>query len=59
MLGEGTVIFGIFAGRGPGRVACNRFESFAQVAGNEKFSSPLGPTPVDRRLTAGEGHKIR
>jgi hypothetical protein len=59
MPAEGTVFFGVFAGRAPGRVARNRLGSFAQFAGNEKFSSPLSPTPVDRRPTADEGHKIR
>jgi hypothetical protein len=48
MLGGGTVLFGVFAGRDPGHVARSRLESFAQFARNEKISSPLGPTPVDR-----------
>jgi hypothetical protein len=59
MLGEGTVLFGLLAGRGPERVARNCLESFAPFAGNEQFSSPLGPTPVDRPPTAGEGRKLR
>jgi hypothetical protein len=59
MPGEGTVLFSALADRGPGRVASNRLESFAQFAGNENFSSPLGHTPVDKRLTAGAGRKIR
>jgi hypothetical protein len=45
---------GVLAGRGRGRVTRNRLEAFAQFTGNEIFSSPLGPTPIDRRLTAGE-----
>jgi hypothetical protein len=57
ILGEAIVLFGAFAGRGPGPVARNRRELFAQFAGNEKFSSPLGLTPVERRLQAGEGAK--
>jgi hypothetical protein len=32
---KGTVFFSVLAGRGPGRVSCNRLESFAQFAGNE------------------------
>jgi hypothetical protein len=48
MLGEGTILFGVFAGRGYGRIARNRLGSFAQFAGNEKFSSPLGLTLIDR-----------
>jgi hypothetical protein len=59
MLGEGMVLFGVLAGRGPGCVALNRLESFTQFAGNGKFSSPLGPTPVGRRFTADEGRKMR
>jgi hypothetical protein len=59
MLGEGTVLFGVLAGRGPGHVACNSLEWFAQFAGNEKFSSPLGATSVDRRSTTGEGREMR
>jgi hypothetical protein len=59
MLGEETVLFGVLAGRGPECAPRNRLKSFAQFAGNEKFSSPLGPTPVDRRPTAGEGRKMR
>jgi hypothetical protein len=59
MLREGILLFGVLAGRGPGRVTRNRLESFAQLAGNEKFSSLLGPTPVDRRPPAGEGRKMR
>jgi hypothetical protein len=35
MLGERTVLFGVFAGRGPGRVARNRLESFTQFSRNE------------------------
>jgi uncharacterized protein YfaA (DUF2138 family) len=58
MVGEGTVLFGRLAGRDTARVASNRVELFAQFAGNEKVSSPLGPTPVDRRPTSGEGRKI-
>jgi hypothetical protein len=57
MLGEGTIFFGVLAGRGPEHVVRNRLESFAQFAGNENFSSPLGPTPIDRQPTAGEGCK--
>jgi hypothetical protein len=56
---RGIVIFGALVGRGPGRVAGNRLELFAQFAGNEQFSSPQDPTPVDRRPTAGEGRKMR
>jgi hypothetical protein len=37
MLGEGTVLFGAFAGRGPGRVASNCLELFVQFPGNEDF----------------------
>jgi hypothetical protein len=37
MLGGGSVLFGLLAGRGPACVACNRLESFAQLAGHEKF----------------------
>jgi hypothetical protein len=48
MLGEGTVPFGLLAGRRPGRVARNHLESFTQFAWNENFSSQLGPTPVGR-----------
>jgi hypothetical protein len=59
MLGEKTVLFGVLAGRGPGRVARNRLEPFVQFAGNEKVASPVGPTPVDRQPTAGEGRKMR
>jgi hypothetical protein len=59
MLGEGTVLFGLLAGRGPGRVARNHLVPFAQFAGNHKFSLLLGPTPVDRRPMADEGRKIR
>jgi hypothetical protein len=59
MLGEGTVLFGLLTGRGSGRVARNRLELFAQFAENQKFSSPLGPTPVDKRSTASEGRKMR
>jgi hypothetical protein len=55
MLGEGTVLFGVLAGR----VARNRRELFAQFTGNEKFSFPLGPTSVNRRSTAGGGRKMR
>jgi hypothetical protein len=58
LLREGTVLFGVLAGRGPGRVARGCLEPSAQFAGNEKFSSPLGPTPVDRWPTAGEGCKM-
>jgi hypothetical protein len=57
MPGEGTVLFFVLAGRGLGRVAHNRLESFAEFVGNEKLSSPQGSTPVDRRATAGEGAK--
>jgi hypothetical protein len=59
MFREGTVAFGALAGRCPGRVARNRLESFAQFTGNAKFSSLLGPTPVDRRPMTGEGCKMR
>jgi hypothetical protein len=59
MRAEGTVLFGVLAGRGPGRIARNRLESFAQFTWNETFSSPLGPTPVDGQRTAGEGRKMR
>jgi hypothetical protein len=59
MFGEGTVLFGGLVGRGPGSVARSRLESFAQFAGNEKFSSPPGPTSVDRRPTVGENRKMR
>jgi hypothetical protein len=59
MLGKGTVLFGGLAGQGPGRVARNRLELFAQFAGNEKFSSLPGPRSVGRRPTAGEGRKMR
>jgi hypothetical protein len=48
MLGDGTMLFGGLAERSPGRIARNHLESFVQFAGNEKFSSPLGPTPTDR-----------
>jgi hypothetical protein len=37
MLGEGTVIFSVFTGRGRGHIARNRLESFAQFPGNGKF----------------------
>jgi hypothetical protein len=43
MLGEKMVLFGVLAGRGPGRVARNRVESFTQFAGNETFSSRWVP----------------
>jgi hypothetical protein len=59
MFGEGTVLFSLFAGRGPGHVAFNCLESFAQFAGNDNFSYPLGPTPDDRRPTASEDRKMR
>jgi hypothetical protein len=59
MLGEGVVLFSVLAGRGLERVAHNRLESFAQFTGDEKFSSPLGLTPVDRQPTADEGRKMR
>jgi hypothetical protein len=59
MLGKRTVLLGVFAGRGPGRVARGRYELFAQFTGNEKFPSPLSPTPTDRRSTAGEGRTMR
>jgi hypothetical protein len=55
MLGEGTSLFGVLAGR----VARNCLESFAQFAGNEKFSSPLDRTPVDRQPTASESRKMQ
>jgi hypothetical protein len=32
---------------------------FTQFAGNEKFSSPLGPTPVDRRPVTDESRTMR
>jgi hypothetical protein len=54
MLGKGTALFGVLVGPGLGRVARNCLESFARFAGNEKFSSPLGPTPVDRVTKCGE-----
>jgi hypothetical protein len=57
MLGEGTLLFGIIAGRGPGHVARNRLELFAQFAGNEKSSPLLGPIPAHKRPTAGESRK--
>jgi hypothetical protein len=59
MLGEGTVLPGVLAGRGFGRVARNRLELFTQFAGNEKFSSPLRLTQVDKRPTAGESRKMQ
>jgi hypothetical protein len=59
MLREGTVLFAVVAARLSGHVARNRFESFTQFAGNKKFASPLGPTPVDRQPTAGESCKMR
>jgi hypothetical protein len=37
MPGEGTVLLGGLAGRGPGRVARNRIELFAQFGGNQNF----------------------
>jgi hypothetical protein len=59
MPGEGTVLFGVLAGRGAVRVTGNHLESFAQFAEKEKFLSPLGVTTVNRRPTAGEGRKMR
>jgi hypothetical protein len=59
MLGEGTVLFGVLSVRGPGRVARNHLESFAQFAENENVSSALSLTLVDRRPRAGEGRKMR
>jgi hypothetical protein len=59
MLEEGTVLFGILAGLGPGRVARNHLELCVQFVGNENLSSPLGPTPVDRRPKTCEGCKMR
>jgi hypothetical protein len=58
MFGEGTILFNILTGRGPGRVARNCLELFAQFAGNGKISSPLGPTPIDRQPTARDGGKM-
>jgi hypothetical protein len=46
MLGEGTILFSALAGRGPGRVARNRLESFAQFAGNENFHLRWVPHPL-------------
>jgi hypothetical protein len=40
-------------------LAGNRLDSLTQFAGNEKFSSPLGLTPVGRRPTSSEGRKMR
>jgi hypothetical protein len=37
MLGEGAVLFGVLAGQGPGRITCNRLESFAQFTGDDNF----------------------
>jgi hypothetical protein len=34
---RGTVLFVVLAGRGPGRVARNRLDLFAQFCGNENF----------------------
>jgi hypothetical protein len=59
MIGEGIVLFVVLAGRGPGHVARNRLELFAQFPGNEKMSSPLGSTPVDKRPPAREGRKMQ
>jgi hypothetical protein len=56
---RGNRSFHVFAGRAPGRLARNRFEPFTQFAGNERFSSPLGPTPVDRRPIKGKGRKMQ
>jgi hypothetical protein len=53
MLGEGTVLFCVLTGRGRARVSRDRLELFAQFAGNENFSSQMGPTSVDRQPTYG------
>jgi hypothetical protein len=50
MLGEGTVLFGALARRGPGRVASNRLESFAQFAGNENFHIHWAPYQLTDEL---------
>jgi hypothetical protein len=59
MLGEETVLSGVLAGRGPGRIARNHLESNVQFTVNENFLSPLGPTPVDKRPTAGDDRNMR
>jgi hypothetical protein len=59
MLGEGTVLFGVLASQGPGRVTRSRLEPFVQFAENENLLSSLDPTLVDRRPTAGEDRKMR
>jgi hypothetical protein len=43
MQGEGIVLLGVLAGRGPGHAARNGLESFTQFVGNENFSAPLVP----------------
>jgi hypothetical protein len=39
--------------------ALSRLHNFVQFAGNEKLSSLLNRTPVDKRPTAGDGRKMR